>query len=128
MSKEDFDDIVKEIRAYGVFFTNDCGEYWSVDPRSEDGYALDAIQVTIQELTEKELKAHFDKVKNAEEAKAKKKAEDRQKNTEKWNGLFKTVDDLDSHAISYLHQYETLKARLTEYNFPSKIKDDKEAK
>ena len=113
MTLKDFERHVKEIQDNNcVFFTNDSGEYWDTDPRSEDGYALDGVQITVTEMSEKDVEKYYAAEKKAEEAANKAKEEKRKKNSEDWEKLFYGAESLDDLLII-----------LKQYNFPSKIKN-----
>ena len=83
MSAKEFAEVIADIKKTGIFYTNDSGEHWE-DPRSEDGYALDAIKVTVKELSDKEVEEHFAYIKKLEENKIKAKEEKKKKNDQAW--------------------------------------------
>jgi len=92
-----------------VFYTNEDREYWSTRPRSEDGYALDGIRITIQELTEEQALAAI----NAEQ---KAKDDKLQKNNDAWYNLLKGLNLEETNQGTLLDE-------LQKYNFPSKIEN-----
>jgi len=93
------------------FFTNEDREYWGTKPRSEDGYALKAIEITIVELTEEQANEEIQKTQRIKDAKLK-------SNNDAWFNLLKSLN------LEQTNQ-GTLLDKLQEYNFPTKIKNDK---
>lgn len=121
MTEEEFKEIVQEIKENnGNFFTDDSGEYWGTDPRSEDGYALDAIEITIAELSEKEIQQHHESVRKAEEAKIKANEAKKLKNENDWNFLFLEVANKSEN--DYESLYSSLTEELLKYTFPKLTK------
>jgi len=82
-------DIADKFRNNNGLWTTEWYEDFDVEePRSEDGYALDYIWISIEELSEKE-------VKKIEDAKLAKERAKNQKEKEKWDAIEEAAFDAD---------------------------------
>ena len=100
-----------------VYYTNEYGEYWSTNPLSEDGYALEGIRIKIEEMTEIDVEEYNQKEKSKRKIAEEKRIKEKEDSDNAW---FNLLHELNIDSICQ----GTVLDKFQEYRFPSKFRQN----
>jgi hypothetical protein len=118
MSEIEFKATIEKIKQNNcIYYTNEYGEYWRTNPLSEDGYALEAIKITIEEMTEIAIEEYNQKEKSKRKIAKEKRIKDKEDSDNAW---FNLLNELGIDTICQ----GTVLEKFQEYRFPKKYKQN----